>query len=139
MPLMTTVTQHPPMHQLWMRLFWLFWDEPKPFSLNQTKPWGGFFFLSLVYPFFKFQKKSTLFLSSFSFFFSTIDFFSFIVVVGFSSSFFSFCCRCYRFFFLSFFFFHFGCYFNFFLTFFSFSLLLQLFHLLLFLFSFFLL
>jgi hypothetical protein len=30
------VTQHPPMHQLWMKLFWLFWDEHKP-VLNQTK------------------------------------------------------------------------------------------------------
>jgi hypothetical protein len=28
------VTQHPPMHQLWMRLFQ---DELKPFNLNQTK------------------------------------------------------------------------------------------------------
>jgi hypothetical protein len=32
------VTQHPPLHQLWMRLFWPFWDELNPFNLNQTKP-----------------------------------------------------------------------------------------------------
>jgi hypothetical protein len=31
------VNQHRLVHQLWMRLFWPFWDEPKPFNLNQTK------------------------------------------------------------------------------------------------------
>ncbi len=42
---MIWVNQHPQTHQLWMRLFWSFWDETKPFNLNQTKSWYGFFFV----------------------------------------------------------------------------------------------
>jgi hypothetical protein len=45
------------MHQLWMKFFWAFWDEPKPFNLNQTKHWGGFFsYFSIICPSFRFQK-----------------------------------------------------------------------------------
>ncbi len=47
------VNQHPPMHQLWMRLFWLLWDEPKPFNLNQTLRWV-FFVFSLAHPLLRF-------------------------------------------------------------------------------------
>ncbi len=111
------VNQHPPMHRLWMKLFWPFWDEPKPFNLNQTKHWGGFFlFFSLAHPSLRFQNNSHLLFppllssSLFCFFFLTLlfhccyslffhHFFSFFLLVFFFLLF----CLCYRFFFLSFF------------------------------------
>jgi len=73
------VIQHPPVHQLWMRLFWPFWDEPKPFNLNQTPHWGGFFFFSfhlLTLPL-DLKKIPHFFPSSFFFFSSFVFFFSF--------------------------------------------------------------
>ncbi len=91
------VNQHPWMHQLWMRLFW---DETKSFNLNQTKPWGGVFFIASG-PSLRFQPPPPPFLFSFLFnpssslpplffFFSTTIFFSSIVVVAYFSSFFIF-------------------------------------------------
>ncbi len=107
------VNQHQLMHQLWMRLFWPFWDEPKPFNPNQTLRWVTFFFFSLAQLSLRFQKTSPpfspsssfLFFSfvlSFFFFSSTIIFFFSIVTVAFFSSFVF--LYCYNFFIISFFF-----------------------------------
>ncbi len=95
------VNQHPWMHQLWMRLFW---DETKSFNLNQTKPWGGVFFIasgpSLRFqppPPLSFFPSSSILLLLFhcccSLFFIIFYFFAYFFVVAidfFSWSFFSF-------------------------------------------------
>jgi hypothetical protein len=72
---------------------WLFWDEPKPFNLNQTKHWGRFFFFSFHLPalpwiFFKNPPA-----------FPSFSFFSFIIIYLFLLLFH----RCYSFFFIKFF------------------------------------
>jgi len=138
------MNQHPIMHQLWMRLFWPFWDEPKPFNLNQTKHWGGFFF-SFHWPTFpEISKNSPLLFpplpsSSLLFFLSSSPLCSFFLLFHCSSFFFinffsSFSyCYCYYYFSFSFvcaidyfsyhFFFHFCCYFSFFFIFSFFAFL----------------
>jgi len=42
------VNQHPPVHQLWMRLFWSFWDGPKPLNPSDLDFKFCFFFLPYV-------------------------------------------------------------------------------------------
>jgi hypothetical protein len=106
------MTQHPPMHQLWMKFFWAFWDEPKPFNLNHTKHWGGFFtYFSIICPSFRFQKFPPFFFSGLHFHLLLLHCYCSFFFIIFSPfygglllffSFLLFCC-CYRFFFLSFF------------------------------------